>query len=52
MRLVVPPVPSASLLLVVSFLALCGSRPAAQAAATAPAAALPDAAVVLKKRDV
>lgn len=52
MSLVVPTVRSAPLLLVVSFIALCGSRPAAQAAAPAPAVttvALPDAAVVLKK---
>jgi hypothetical protein len=52
MRLVVPTVRSAPLLLVVSFIALCGSRPAAQAAAPAPAVttvALPDATVVLKK---
>lgn len=51
MRLVVPA--RSVLLLVVPFVALCGSRPAAQAAAPASApvvtaAALPDAAVVLK----
>jgi zinc protease len=48
MRLLAPV--RSTLLLVVPFVALCGSRPAAQAATPAvTAAALPDAAAVLKK---